>query len=236
MNKALLSSKRLDWCTPRDFFDALDVEFHFTLDAAATEKSAKCAKYYTPETDGLSASWAGETVFCHPPADDVETWARKCYEESQQPGTAVVLLTAAKTETSYFHDYILGKSELRFLKGRLILVDEDGNKGGRPATGSLLAVYRGTAQQPEAPVKERPKGGNKELVLGLIRGQDMTANEITERLQATGYDIDRGTVSPCLTKLLADRLVENIGKRPCKVTGKNAIAWRAAIEGGAHHE
>ena len=57
MNKALLSSKRLDWCTPRDFFDALDVEFHFTLDAAATEKSAKCAKYYTPETDGLSASW-----------------------------------------------------------------------------------------------------------------------------------------------------------------------------------
>ena len=64
----------------------------------------------------------------------------------------------------------------------------------------------------------------------------MTANEITERLQATGYDIDRGTVSPCLTKLLADRLVENIGKRPCKVTGKTAIAWRAAIEGGAHHE
>lgn len=223
-------------CTPQAFFEELDREFHFTLDAAATERSAKCPRYFTPETDGLSASWAGETVFCHPPADDVETWARKCYEEGQQPGTVVVLLAPAKTETSYFHDYILGKCETRFIKGRLILTDVDGNKGGRPATGSLLAIYRGIAQRQDAQAKDRPEGGNKELVLELIRNHDMTANEITRQLQADGYDIDRGTVSPCLTKLLADRLVENIGKRPCKVTGKNAIAWRAAAEGGACRE
>ena len=29
MNKALLSSKKLDWCTPADFFAELDQEFHF---------------------------------------------------------------------------------------------------------------------------------------------------------------------------------------------------------------
>lgn len=223
-------------CTPQGFFEELDREFHFTLDAAATERSAKCPRYFTHETDGLSASWAGETVFCHPPADDVESWARKCYEEGQQPGTTVVLLAPAKTETSYFHDFILGKCEIRFIKGRLILTDINGNKGGRPATGSLLAIYKGAAQQPADPARERPEGGNKELVLDLIRSRDMTANEITRKLQADGYDIDRGTVSPCLTKLLTDGLVENIGKRPCKVTGKNAIAWRATTEGGAHHE
>ena len=42
MNGALLSSKKMDYCTPRDFFAELDREFHFTLDAAATEASAKC--------------------------------------------------------------------------------------------------------------------------------------------------------------------------------------------------
>lgn len=57
MNGALLSSKKMDYCTPRDFFVELDREFHFTLDAAATEASAKCPAYYTPETDGLNSPW-----------------------------------------------------------------------------------------------------------------------------------------------------------------------------------
>lgn len=54
MNTALLSSKNMCWCTPQDFFDELNAEFHFILDPAATDKTAKCSLYYTPETDGLS--------------------------------------------------------------------------------------------------------------------------------------------------------------------------------------
>ena len=57
MNEALLSSKNMNWCTPPDFFDKLNEEFSFALDAAATDKSAKCEKYYTPETDGLKSPW-----------------------------------------------------------------------------------------------------------------------------------------------------------------------------------
>lgn len=56
MNGALLSSKKMDYCTPQGLFDTLNAEFHFTLDAAATEKSAKCKQFYTPETDGLPYS------------------------------------------------------------------------------------------------------------------------------------------------------------------------------------
>ena len=70
MNAALLSSKKMDYCTPQDFFDRLNEEFHFTLDAAATDKSAKCPAYYTPETDGLKSPWnlaGGGAVFCNPP-------------------------------------------------------------------------------------------------------------------------------------------------------------------------
>ena len=57
MNAALLSSKNMCWCTPQDFFDKLNEEFAFTLDAAATDKTAKCPLYFTPETDGLKSSW-----------------------------------------------------------------------------------------------------------------------------------------------------------------------------------
>lgn len=57
MNSALLSSKKMNYCTPQCFFDTLNAEFHFTLDAAATEKSAKCKNFYATETDGLTAPW-----------------------------------------------------------------------------------------------------------------------------------------------------------------------------------
>ena len=85
MNSALLSSKKMDWCTPQDFFDHLNEEFGFVLDAAATDKTAKCPLYYTPETDGLSQSWdRGGAVFCNPPyGREIGKWVQKAFEEAR---------------------------------------------------------------------------------------------------------------------------------------------------------
>lgn len=84
MNMALLSSKNTCWCTPQDFFDELNKEFHFVLDAAATDKTAKCHLYYTPKTDGLLQSWnCGGAVFCNPPyGRELGKWVKKAYQEA----------------------------------------------------------------------------------------------------------------------------------------------------------
>lgn len=85
MNKALLSSKNMCWCTPQDFFDKLNEEFGFVLDPAATDKTAKWPLYYTPETDGLSQSWdRGGAVFCNPPyGREIGKWVQKAFEEAR---------------------------------------------------------------------------------------------------------------------------------------------------------
>jgi phage N-6-adenine-methyltransferase len=122
MNTELMFSSKTDlWATPQDFFDQLNEEFHFTLDPCATPENAKCAKYYTIEEDGLKQDWGGEVVFCNPPYGKVlKSWVKKCYEESQKPNTTVVMLIPARTDTSYFHDYIYHNAkEIRFLRGRL---------------------------------------------------------------------------------------------------------------------
>ena len=122
MNTAIMFSSETDlWSTPQDFFDELNAEFKFTLDPCATRENAKCARFFTVEDDGLKQDWQGETVFCNPPyGREIGKWVKKCYEESKKPGTTVVMLIPARTDTSYFHDYIYGKArEIRFIRGRL---------------------------------------------------------------------------------------------------------------------
>lgn len=146
MNRALLSSKNNNWCTPQDFFDKLGSEFHFVLDAAANERSAKCKDYFTPEQDGLRQSWkrSDGAVFCNPPyGRETGKWVKKAFEESRLSKTTIVLLIQARTDTSYFHDYIYGRSEVRFVRGRLKFTDEFGNRFDPAPFPSMLVVYNG---------------------------------------------------------------------------------------------
>lgn len=121
MNTELMfSSKTDEWETPRDLFDRLDDEFHFTLDVCATEQNAKCARYFTKEQDGLSREWRG-VVWCNPPyGRTVGSWVRKAHEAATR-GATVVMLLPARTDTRWFHEFLYEKPgvEVRFLKGRL---------------------------------------------------------------------------------------------------------------------
>lgn len=120
MNKVLFSSATDQWATPQDFFDELNAEFHFDLDPCADETNHKTEKYYTKEDDGLSQDWSGQRVFCNPPyGRKIGDWVEKAFREGTKDNTIVVLLIPARTDTKYFHDYILHRSEIRFVKGRL---------------------------------------------------------------------------------------------------------------------
>lgn len=143
MNSVLLSSKNMCWCTPQDFFDKLNEEFSFVLDVAATDKTTKCGLYYTPETDGLSQSWdRGGAVFCNPPyGREIGKWVQKAHEEAIVGGYPIVLLIPARTDTSYFHDHIYGRAEIRFLRGRLRFTDEDGNAIAPAPFPSMVVIY-----------------------------------------------------------------------------------------------
>ena len=144
MNRALLSSRNLEWCTPKDFFDELNTEFHFTLDAAATKDNALCANYYTQEMDGLTLPWNPKTgaVFCNPPyGREVGKWVKKAYEEAKIRCITIVMLLPARTDTSYFHEYIYGFAEVRFLRGRLKFTDGAGNAYWPAPFPSMVVIY-----------------------------------------------------------------------------------------------
>lgn len=59
MNSVHFMSKKSDWETPQDLFNRLNDEFHFTLDAAASDLNHKLPHYYTEKEDGLAQDWGG---------------------------------------------------------------------------------------------------------------------------------------------------------------------------------
>jgi site-specific DNA-methyltransferase (adenine-specific) len=127
VNSALFSSKTCEWGTPQTFYDRLNAEFGFTLDPCATAENRKCGKFYTKAEDGLLQDWGGEVVFCNPPyGHDIGLWCKKCYEQSQK-GVTVVMLVPARTDTAWFHDWVYGKAEWRFVRGRLKFEGGDSN-------------------------------------------------------------------------------------------------------------
>lgn len=113
------SSKSNEWATPQEFFDRLHEEFDFELDPCSDGTNAKCGRYYTEKDDGLLQPWAPYRVFMNPPyGRAIKEWIRKAYEESRK-GATVVALIPSRTDTRYWHDYVMKSEEIRLVKGRI---------------------------------------------------------------------------------------------------------------------
>ena len=80
------------WATPPHVFEPLHAEFGFALDVCALPETAKCHRFYSPEDDGLTQSWAPDICWCNPPYSKPEPWVRRAYAESEKGATVVMLL------------------------------------------------------------------------------------------------------------------------------------------------
>jgi len=102
------SSLKSDWKTPKDFYDGLNKEFDFTFDPCPSRK------YF----DGLKINW-GSRNFVNPPyGRKIGLWIKKGYEEYKK-GKLVIFLIPSRTDTKWWHDYVMQSDEIRFIKGRL---------------------------------------------------------------------------------------------------------------------
>lgn len=135
----MFSSKSDLWETPQAFFDELNLEFGFQTNVCALPENAKCEAFYTPEQDGLSQEWTG-VCWCNPPyGRQIGKWVKKAAESD----ATVVMLLPARTDTKWFHDYILPNAEIRFIKGRLKF---GGSKNSAPFP-SMICIFRNEVKE-----------------------------------------------------------------------------------------
>lgn len=145
-NEALYSSKSEEWETPQDLFDRLNKVYRFKLDACATKTNAKCRSFFSKTSNGLLQDWTPyKRVWLNPPyGRPIGTWMRKAYEESQN-GCLVACLVPARTDTKWWHEQVLDKGSVTFVRGRLKFKRTD-SKAGDPVYPapfpSAIVIYR----------------------------------------------------------------------------------------------
>ena len=101
VNKGLFSSISVHWATPREVYDKLNEEFHFNDDPCPLHSVA----------NRLNTDW-GTCVFMNPPyGREITGWLRKAYEESLK-GKTIVCLLPSRTDTKWWHDYVMRAKEI----------------------------------------------------------------------------------------------------------------------------
>ena len=136
INKGLFASATGEWSTPQDFFDRINLEFDLQVDVCATKENTKCKVFFSKEKDGLKCDWSKYRCWLNPPyGREISAWVKKASESN----TLVVGLLPARTDTRWFWDYVQGKAEIRFIRGRLKF---GGCKNSAPFP-SLIAIWRG---------------------------------------------------------------------------------------------
>lgn len=112
------ASASQEWSTPPSIFVPLDKEFNFVLDVCATKENTKVPMfYYTKEDDALSKDWVGH-CWMNPPFNELGKWVKKASLEGARPMTWVICLLPARTNTNWWHEYVMKASEIRFVIGR----------------------------------------------------------------------------------------------------------------------
>jgi phage N-6-adenine-methyltransferase len=128
--------------TPDALWRVLDDEFHFTLDAAASSTNAKCDNYFTRGQDGLAQDWGRERVWLNPPfGRGLREWMRKAWEASRG-GALVVCLVPSSTDLPWWHEYAMRADEVRFIRGRVVFVAEDGATARNAFFPCSVVIFR----------------------------------------------------------------------------------------------
>lgn len=118
-------SRGSDWATPKELYEELDKEFHFTLDVCASDWNTKHKNYFTEKDDALAKDWGNNICFMNPPYGKVlNDWMKKAFESSQN-GSIVVCLVPSATDTTWWHNYAM-LGEIRFLRGRPKFLTKEG--------------------------------------------------------------------------------------------------------------
>lgn len=143
LNNSLYSSENDCWETPQFLFNQLNNEFGFTLDVCALAGNKKCNNYFDKQKDALRQEWTGVAWMNPPYGRGIDKWVSKAYFSSLK-GCVVVCLLPVRSDTRWWHDYVMKSAEIRLLNKRLSF-EGSNNKAPFP---SAIVIFNTECNKP----------------------------------------------------------------------------------------
>lgn len=103
----------------------------FDCDVCCSDENIPAYQYFKiGEIDGLKAEW-GKYNWCNPPFNECKKWIIKAHEEMNK-GKRIAMLIPVRTETAYWHDYLLCVKgvDIEFLRKGYKFLDKNNNEMG----------------------------------------------------------------------------------------------------------
>ena len=116
---------RQEWRTPPELFAALDAEFHFDIDVAASVDNHLCPTFIDTKGDGLTTEWFGDpwvtaSAFCNPGFSDMRKWIFRAEEQTKScNGSSAVVIGLASVASAWFEFAATYATEIRLLAPRV---------------------------------------------------------------------------------------------------------------------
>lgn len=117
----------------------------FALDTCCSDRHIPADEYYSaPDRNGLTEPWK-EYSWCNPPFNDCAKWVAKAYNENKERGINIAMLLPVRTETKYWHDYILYNPnvEIVWLRKGFKFLDKDNKEMGVFKNALALVYFKG---------------------------------------------------------------------------------------------
>lgn len=152
-SKTALSSRE-SWRTPEPIFNALNKEFKFSLDVAASDKNHLVDEYYTIENCALTQDWIAPIfsyAWCNPPYSDPLLWIEQSIRQSCR-GIGTVMLVPQDQSSVWFLRSINTCDEVRIITGGRVefIHPETGKSIEDNQSGSQFLIWH--------PLRERGTG------------------------------------------------------------------------------
>jgi phage N-6-adenine-methyltransferase len=176
--------------TPQWLYDVLDAEFHFGLDAAATDECHKCAVYLTPKEDALTVNWhersGGRAIFLNSPFErhQLPRFVEKAYDESQH-GPEVTCVLPYYKSYPWFRDVVWTYAEVRQIQGQVVFDGfgpkfgkHAGNIAGPQSFDTIVGIFRPGQKGFSGPYIDRPGAKREVINLPIARSEARKLVEI----------------------------------------------------------
>lgn len=145
MSKYNFEYKENDYKTPPILYQkALDRwnREQFNIDCCCSEKNIPALVHYINGVkNGLYFPWVDYT-WCNPPFNECKKWIEKAYNENKDNGVKIAMLIPVRTETKYWHNFILNNPNvtIEWLRKGYKFLDKDNNEMG-VFKNALALVY-----------------------------------------------------------------------------------------------